>query len=94
MQKCYIFVNFDKYNLLDILLLLLTFLIFNLVFNHFSVIFHIFFGKYTLTYLLWRSKEIASKLLFRRNDGTPWLKKSFAVVFHKKDSSNITFSSF
>ena len=48
-QKCYIFVNFDEYNLFEILLLLFTFLVFNLVFKHFFVIFHIFFGKYTLT---------------------------------------------
>ena len=47
-QKCYIFVNFDEYNLFEILLLF-TFLVFNLVFKHFFVIFHIFFGKYTLT---------------------------------------------
>ena len=31
-QKCYIFVNIDEYNLFDILLLLFTFLVFNLVF--------------------------------------------------------------
>ena len=46
-QKYYIFVNIDEYKLFDILLLLFMFLIFSLVFNHF-VIFHIFFGKYTL----------------------------------------------
>ena len=46
-QKYYIFVNFDEYNVSDILFLLFTFLIFSLVFNHF-VIFHISFGKYTL----------------------------------------------
>ena len=51
-QKCYIYANIDEYNLFDILLLLFTFLIVNLVFDHFFVIFHIFFGKYTLTYLL------------------------------------------
>ena len=50
-QKCYIFVNFDEYNLFEILLLLFTLLIFNLAFNHFFTIFHIFFGKYTLTYM-------------------------------------------
>ena len=48
--KCYIFVNIDEYNLFDILLLLFTFLIINLVFNHFFVISQIFFGKYTVTY--------------------------------------------
>ena len=61
-QKCYIFVNIDDYNLFHILLLLFTFLIFNLVFNRFFVIFHIFFGKYTLTYVthfphwFWKTK--------------------------------------
>ena len=50
-QKCYIFVNFDEYNLFDIVLLLFMFLILNLDFNHFFVILHIFFGKYTLTFL-------------------------------------------
>ena len=49
-QKCQIFVNFDKSNLFDILLLLFTFLIFNLLFSHFFVIFHIFLGKSTPTY--------------------------------------------
>ena len=49
-QQKHIFINFDEYNLIDILLLLFTFLIFNLVFNHFFVIFHIFLGKYRLTY--------------------------------------------
>ena len=46
-QKCYIFVNIDEYNPFDILLLLFTFLIFNLVFSHFFVIFHIFFSANT-----------------------------------------------
>ena len=50
-QKCYIFVNYDEYNLFDILVLLFMFLIVNLVFNHFFVIFHILFGKYRLIYL-------------------------------------------
>ena len=51
-QQCYIFINIDKYNLSDIPLLLFMFLILILVFNHLFVIFHIFFGKYTFTYLL------------------------------------------
>ena len=48
--KLLYFINFDEYNLFDILLLLFKFLIFNLVFNHFFLIFHIFFGKYILSY--------------------------------------------
>ena len=51
-QKCYIFVNIDENNLFEILLLRFTSLIFSLVFNHFLVIFQIFFSKYTLTYVL------------------------------------------
>ena len=50
-RKCYVFVNFDNTTFFDILLVLFTLLIFNLVFNHFFVIFHIFFGKCTLSYI-------------------------------------------
>ena len=56
--KCYIFVTIDECNLFDILLLLFTFLIFNLIFNHFFVICHIFFGKsLLLTYELYLKND-------------------------------------
>ena len=65
-QKCYIFASFDEYNLFDILLLLFTFLIFNLVFNHFFVIFHIFLGKYTPLYLLIYRNDIKTYEIIRK----------------------------
>ena len=101
-QKCYIFVNFEEYNLFDILLLLLTFLIFNLVVNHFSVIFHIFFGKYTLltysdaarklqvTYYLGKTMERHD----RKNHLQKFSVKKIILILHlatfkgKKSSSN------
>ena len=55
-KNCYIFLNIDKYNLLT------SIYVFNfkLVFNYFFLIFHTFFGKYTLTYL----KHIRWPLMF------------------------------
>ena len=44
-HKCYIFVNIDEYNLFDILLLLFTFLNFNLVFQPFLCNFSYFFWQ-------------------------------------------------
>ena len=58
----------------------LTFLIFNLVFNHFFVIFHIFFGKCTLTYhtyLNWKNLPSENPL----NDIT--VKYCFYLIQHR-----------
>ena len=58
----------------------LTFLIFNLVFNHFFVIFHIFFGKCTLsyhTYLNWKNLPSENPL----HDIT--VKYCFSLIQHR-----------
>ena len=73
-RKCHIFVNFDKYNIFDM------FLIFNLVFNPFFVIFHIFFGKCTLsyhTYLNWKNLPSENPL----HDIT--VKYCFSLIQHR-----------
>ena len=65
-HKCYIFVNIDEYNLRTSFCYYLRFY-FDLVFNQFFGIFHIFFGKYMLAYLSLSNvaKEIINNCLHK-----------------------------
>ena len=92
-HKCYIFVNIDEYNLFDILLLLFTFLIFNLVFNHFLVIFHIFFDKCTLTDLRLASLFDGVKLSQRFPAASMLLSAGYKVSAGKTVAEHVFFPS-